>query len=509
MIEEIQNATPAEMAMAVIVLAIWGLVAWKKRGANVAMPSDPLDTPIMQWTQGCYLTVRQLLANILILGATGSGKTSGSGKQLMRSIVRYPGSGGLILAAKPEDADDVRAIFRAAGRADDLLVVNSDGELLFNFLDYMRSMGADAREISRCILVIAETLKAGESKGGGEMGEFWERENERLIYNAVLVILLATGKIAIAAIQKFIMTTLQNPQQVSSPEWQGCFHDKCMRAAFDAPKTKIQQHDFELAVDYFFREWPSMADKTRSSILTGVLGILHCMNSGLAKELCSSTTNVSPDDMLKQRWVMINLPPAKYGDTGMFVNAVWKYATEKMILRRKAEPGDAPVIIWCDEFSQFVNSHDSHYLSQARSHYGGMVMLTQNISSIIGAMRGEAGRHQAIALMSNAGHKVAHAIGDSETAEYLSKLLGREERTKIGGSIAPEEDVWASMFGPPKITTSFNTQWEPVVEPGVFMNGLRTGGPQNNYCVDAIVIKSGDPFPGGGNWRFVTFDQKG
>lgn len=177
-----------------------------------------------------------------------------------------------------------------------------------------------------------------------------------------------------------------------------------------------------------------------------------------------------------------------------------------MILRRKAQGRDGPVVIWVDEFQQFVNSHDSHFLAQCRSHRGCMVMLTQSIHSIMGAMRGENARSLALSLIGNAGHKVFHSC-DADTARYASELLGREERTKISGNLQPAEDAWEEMFGTPKISTSFSNQWEAVLEPNVFMT-LRTGGPQNGYQADAIVIKNGEPFPGGGNWRFCTFDQR-
>ncbi|HVX12736.1 MAG TPA: hypothetical protein VHC22_16260 [Pirellulales bacterium] len=310
LIEDFQNMTQEELVGLGMVVGMVALVCrlFKRKSKPVA-PIDPLDYPLMQWVPGCWFTVRHLLANVLALGATGSAKTSGSGRQLMRAIVRLPTSGGLLLCSKPEDIDEIRAIFDRAGRLDDLIVVNADGELGFNYLDFAISLGADARDLTRWVMVPAETLRARESKGGGEMGDFWDRENERLIYNAVLVILLAKQRITISDIQQFIMTSLQNPQQVTSPEWQGCFHDKCMRAAFDAPKTPIQQHDFDIATAYLFREWPSMADKTKSSINTGVLGMLHCMNSGLARVLCSDKTNVSPAEMLRGRWIAINLRP--------------------------------------------------------------------------------------------------------------------------------------------------------------------------------------------------------
>jgi hypothetical protein len=51
--------------------------------------------------------VRDLLdGGCFNLGRLGSGKTSSSGESLMDAIIRE--GGGLILAAKPEDAEDVR-----------------------------------------------------------------------------------------------------------------------------------------------------------------------------------------------------------------------------------------------------------------------------------------------------------------------------------------------------------------------------------------------------------------
>src|SRR5690349_13141124 len=95
---------------------------------------DPLDAPVLHWTNRDALTVRDLLASVIIFGRSGSGKTSSSGFQLLRSIVAMKRSGGLILGAKPEDKGMVQAIFKAVGR--ELLVFEADGKLRLNFLDY-------------------------------------------------------------------------------------------------------------------------------------------------------------------------------------------------------------------------------------------------------------------------------------------------------------------------------------------------------------------------------------
>ena len=73
----------------------------------------PLDQELFRWNERDAYRVRDLLnGGCLIVGRAGSGKTSSSGRLLMQSIVDKPKSALLILAAKPEDADDVQAIFK-------------------------------------------------------------------------------------------------------------------------------------------------------------------------------------------------------------------------------------------------------------------------------------------------------------------------------------------------------------------------------------------------------------
>ena len=251
-----------------------------------------------------------------------------------------------------------------------------------------------------------------------------------------------------------------------------------------------------------------MADKTRSSILAGVMGILHVFNTGIVRELVGTTTNVSPDVMAEGKWVLVNMAPAEWGDIGNFVNAGWKYLTQRRVLRRHAREGDCVNVIWCDEAHQFVNSHDAHYLAQCRSHLGCMVFLTQSLHSFYATLKGQSGRNQADALLANFTTKVFHAIGDVQTAEYASGLVGKSLQTFIGGSMSPQADLWDEIMGHGQFTGNFNEHYECVLQPAVFMNGLRTGGKTNGYCCDAIVIRSGVPFSSGANWIQVEFSQR-
>lgn len=475
--------------------------------ATLGTVKDSLASVLLWWGENDAFTVRDLLnGGVAIFGRTGSGKTSSSGKALANAIVRHGNSGGLILSAKPEDRAMWEGIFRDAGRSHDLLVFSPENPLRFNFLDYEMQVGGHTRNITRCITVIGETLRSSDTTAG-ENADFWQREQERLIYNSVEIVKLATGKVGAPELQKFISTAAMSDPMIDSETWQAGYHNQCLKAAFEKPKTPLEQHDFDLARQYWVNEFPRMADKTRSSIMTGVMGILHTFNTGVVRELVSTATNVTPDDMFAGKWILIDMAPAEWGDIGNFVASGWKYLTQKAVLRRHAGEADAINVIWCDEAQQFVNSHDAHYLAQCRSHRGCMVFLTQSLASYYSALKGETGKHQADALLTNFHHKVFHALGDVQTAEWASGLVGKCLQTFIGGSTQQQDNVFDQIYGASNFTGSFNQHYEKVLQDNVFMNGLRTGGKANGLLCDCIVIRSGEPFASGQNWRWTTFSQ--
>ncbi|OWK40995.1 type IV secretory system conjugative DNA transfer family protein [Fimbriiglobus ruber] len=470
---------------------------------------DELDRRLLWWTPADPFTVRDLLnGGVSIVGRAGSGKTSSSGRALAAAVVGDPRSGGLILAAKPEDRALWEGLFAAAGRAGDLRVFGPDQPLRLNFLDYVLKSGGHTRDVTRCLATIAETLLAADSRGG-EGADFWEREQERMIANAVEVLWLARGNVTAPDIQQFLTTAAADPAELAAAEWQDGFHNQCLRAAFLQEKSAIAAHDFRLAMDYWAGEYPNMADKMRSSILTGVMGLLHAFNTGVVRELVSTTTTVSPDDLLAGTWVLVDMAPAEWGDLGSLVAAGWKFLTQRRVLRRAAGDGDPIHVIWVDEAQQFVNGYDAHYLAQCRSHRGCMVYLTQSLHSYYAALKGQAGRHQADALLTNFHHKLFHAVGDVQTAEWAAGLVGKTRETFVGTSVGPVENIWDEMMGRAKVTTSTSEHYEPVLQTNAFMTGLRTGGRANGYIADAILIRSGEPFSTGENWLPVAFSQTG
>ncbi|MCZ2343628.1 MAG: TraM recognition domain-containing protein [Bacteroidales bacterium] len=483
----------------------------KQRMVPSKPPANPLDRVLLHWDAENPFTLRHLLdGGVSIFGRTGSGKTSSSGKAIGRAILRVPGSGGLICAAKPGDISMWRLMFREAGREDDLLVFSPEHPLRFNLLDYeCRSGGGITRNLAKCLMVTGENLRSGEQDNSGDSA-FWRRESERMLFCCIEIVKLATGGVSAPDLHRFLSGAAASPQDIGSEAFLAGFHNQCLKAAWHKPKSPMEKHDFELAKDYFLSELPNMADRTKTSIMVHVFGILHTMNQGLVRELLSTTTNVSPDDMFRGRFLFLDMPISEYAETGAFVNGAIKYATQKAILRREASDATPPVVLWLDEAHTLATSQDAHFLAQCRSHHGCMVYLSQSLPGYINAIGGEHAKAAVDALQSSVTTKIFHALGDLETAQWASGLVGKELRTFIGGSMAhPEGGVYEELTGQAKYTSNFSQHMDNTLEVNAFLHNLRTGGQANDFMCDAIVLRTGEPFASGENFLRTSFSQKG
>ena len=129
---------------------------------------------------------------------TGSGKSSGSGKMLALSYLRH-GFGGLVLCAKPGEADTWREYARLAGRGDDLVVFSPSAPYRFNFLDYeLQRPGAGAsltENLLQLFMTVAEIAGRGAGTGGQENEGYWQRSLQQLLRNAIDLLVVATGTV--------------------------------------------------------------------------------------------------------------------------------------------------------------------------------------------------------------------------------------------------------------------------------------------------------------------------
>jgi len=468
-------------------------------------PTEPLDTPLFGWSERDPFTRRELVRSVSIMGSAGSGKTSGSGFQIGRAAVRDRGIGGLIIASKPEDRGFWQGIFEGAGRADDLITFGPGHPHAFNFIDFEKG---DTRDITQNILTVAETLSRME---GGHESPFWKQGNQRAIHNGVEVLRSAGGRLSTWDLQRFINGAATSGAMLHDETWRAGEHNRILGVAIGKANTGTdsQRHDIDLAAkEFFLNEWPVMAEQTRSGILAGVMGILHVYNTGIVRELISGHTTITPEVMDEGKWVLVDCPVSVYGISGAFIAGAWKYATQRHILRRQATANSPITVIWIDEYQNHATSFDFKFLSECRSHKGCMVVLTQSLHSYFASIGGKEAHSHTKGLLTNFGTQIFHSLGDSESADYASSLIGRTLTHLGGGQIQRQGVPFDEFIGNSPMSTSWSQHYESLVQGRAFMTNLRTGGPDCDFMTDAWVLRNGRAFSNGYNHMLIAFSQR-
>ena len=491
--------------LVLLVLSALYYAAKRTEGGSTDPPAplDPLDEPLTKWSERDAFTKRDLLRSVSIMGAAGSGKTSGVGMFLGRALAACMNVSLLIIASKPEDRRMWEGIAAAAGRK--LVVFGPDEPHRFNLIACEARAGADSREITECILTTTEALTRNE---GRSADAFWVFQERRMIANAAEVLKQAYGELDTWSIQRFINDAPTSDAQKKSEEWEKGYFYTTITKALETEKTQIERQDMSLSMQFWLHEYPAMSDRTRSSINASVLGRLHVFNSGIVRELLGTVTTISPRILDEGAMVLVDMPAANHGLSGTIVAGAWKYATQRHILRRAAGAETPLACIWIDEYQNHITGFDSQYLAECRSHRGCMVVLTQSMHSFFSSIGGSESQSKTKALLTNYGTKVFMTLGDEESARFASSLVGQSIIRLSNASRSGGAKVYDEILGDYTLSTSLNEQIAELILPRLFMNGLKAGGPEDGFIAEGWVIRNGQSFSNGENAMLVGFSQR-
>lgn len=488
------------------------LISGKRR---VAAEWD-LSLPLVRWSRREQWSLREAVEGCLILGATGSGKSSGSGLEIARAFLTA-GFGGLVLTAKADECERWREYCKRTGRADDLLIFGPDSKLTFNFLDHeLQRKGAGGGLTENIVNLFSTVLEIAERSGGQSAGRedegFWRRALRQLCRNLTDLLVLATGRVSIPELYALLVSAPVSLEQTESTEWRKrSLLMKHLAAAEGKPKTPQQQRDLELAADYFLLEFPALSDKTRSVVVATFTSMIDVLNRGLLRDVFCGRTNVAPEAAEAGKIILINFPVKEFGEVGQIAQVLWKYAFQRSIERRNLSESPRPVFLWCDEAQYFVTGYDSQFQTTCRAARVATVLLSQNVSNFYAALGGrEKGRAEADSLFGNLNTKIFHANTDPVTNDWAASLIGRTRQYMANASSSQSADWLANLVGfdnGGQSSAGVSEVYEYEVQPAEFTM-LRTGGRINRGLVDALIVQSGRKFrETGGIWLPVTFRQ--
>lgn len=520
-----------------------------------------LDEPLLQLSATDSFTPRDAFQGVLIMGGIGSGKTSGSGRVLRRAYIES-GMGGIVLCAKPEEADEWRSACREAGRLGSLM--EWDGSVPgFNPITYelARHGIAGLNNVIECIIRIEEMANMA-SPAPGRQGEiFWQDSKRQVLRAAVPVLYAATGTIRISDLLAFVRSAPTSPAQMQDPAWQRqSFFFKCFLEARD----RLDDATGERAVSYWLNDFAVLDPKTRGNILISLTTSLDRFNHGWLREAFCGATTLVPELTFHGAIILLNMPALTLNEDGIIAQQLFKYMWQRAVLARNGlDPvqQQRPVFLWADEAQYFVNSYDAEFLSTCRGSRACVVFLSQSLPTFYAKMGGENARDRVHHLLGNFATRIWHNNACAETNDWAARTIGRtlQQRSNFNrghgsntnfGTNMGDGSNWGAQagsggsssysYGPGGGSSSAGSSWNQgsseggsdnrgrsrghgtnsseswgysetmdyQVEPGAFSRMLKTGGPGNRNRVSAIWFQAGRRFhASGGNAFLAEFRQ--
>ena len=456
-----------------------------------------------------YWCLNDAFQGVQVLGGTGSGKSSGSGQALARAFLDA-NMGGLVLTAKTDEVFAWQEYARLAGRENDLIIVDEKAKWQFNFLRYeLKRPGVGAGHTENLVNLFSSVLEASERRHGqgGGNDAYWQRTLKQLLRNAIDLAVLAADDLDLPSLYRIITSAPRKPEEAADTAWQDksvCY--RLIEVAEGRAAEKNRSSDFDLTRDYWLREFPSLADETRSVIVSTFTSMADCFLRGMLRTLFCTGLNFGPEDTFAGKIIVLNLPVKEYNELGQFAQVLFKFVWQRAVERRippllkrsEAEQTIRPVFLWADESQFFVNSYDSLFQSTARASRACTVYLTQNLPSYFAAFSGPNSRSEVEAFLGNLQTKIFHANGDPTTNNWAADSIGRTRQMQYYGGLS---EAVARAGGPGSNQSAGGSQvFEYLIQPQEFTM-LRTGGPECEMQVDGII------FQGGRRWIVPGRDQ--
>lgn len=466
-------------------------------------------------------TIRHACQGTQIFGATGTGKTTGSGRNIALAMLRR-GFGGLVLTAKPDevglwadfrdkpDPSDWGYLKLAKRSPKDVIVIGTraeeykamglegQGNHHLDFLNYEYTYHEREKTeaaTQNLVYLFTTAMAAGDEKES-LTDPYWEDALRQLLANAIDLADMARGSVTLADIAEIIRTAPRSREEAQSDDWRSVsdFWRRYFAPAVANHRETKRRGDLEEVARYWGLDFAGLADRTRSVVVSSFTAkATPILRGALRRIFCrGGKGSFDLEDSHKGKVIIVDLPVKEYGEPGRFaqilIKTLWQRATER---RKESKEGQRPVFLWADESQYFVTKHDMLFQQTARSKHAATVYLTQNISNYYAAMGGKQPQAATDSLLGNLQTKIFHANGDPVTNEWAGKSFSK-------GVLVRRSQSTSSLSGDQTRTKTEVT--ESFVHSAGFAT-LRTGGRSNDFLVDAYV------FMAGRDWGHQTSEQ--
>ena len=472
------------------------LPKWAKPRAprRLAVSAVDLDYPLMRWSPVDHYCLRDAVTGVLVLGGTGSGKTSGPYRSLLKAYFRAR-YGGIIFTTKPGEYAEIREWAEETGRLDSLIRFAPEEKHRFSFMTYASRLAGRGSGLTENIVTLLTTIQESFDKdgdSGGKQEKYWALALRQLHRNAIDLRLLSRPNetLSVRSLYDVIVSAPVNLEQVDSEAWQKS--SECYRLLDEAVNNESlsprQKSDLEITGRYFLREFPALPGDTRGSVISTFTTMADIFLRGQIGELFSTGLTVLPELAFEGAIIVIDIPIKTFGQVGIASQTLWKYMFQQACERRDVSKNSRPVFLASDECHNIVNQHDLAFLTTARSSRCCSIYMTQTFSNLVAAMGGDQkGKALADGLAGVLANRIFCANTDPKTNAWAADVFAKSFQQRFNAGVNHNQQGGQGTNAGASESLEYN------VQPAEFVT-LRKGGPENNYLVEAIVGQGGRVF---------------
>ena len=458
--------------------------------------------------RGVFVPLGSLTANVLAMGASGSGKTTALA--VMALVMLSAGFGGLVFTAKAGEPQLWQRYGARTNRSREMVLFGPAHPEIFNPWQWLTERDADTAALNCTAMTeqLADILQR--NKGGqGESEPYWRAAAVQGM-QAAADLAVAGGKCPSPPVtHQILQTAPRTTAQLNDPTWQQqSLWFQCYKEAKGRKLSPGLEHNFLLSVNYFLGARMNMPEKTAGSIQSYQEVILGPFLREPLHRLFCGTSTITPEVMRKGAIINLDMALHSHFEAAALAQAIWKFCAQ-MCIRSTASDKARLIFLWMDEAQNFLHpDSDMQFFATSRSARCVNVVIFQNLPTIYAAFGGELkGKSAAESIVGNCAIKLFFQNSDPVTNNFASGLIGNTKQTLSSFSIDATETNWLGMRNAGDgYRLSSNTQYLPEVQPVEFTR-LRRGGKENHFEVDCIAHIAGHIWPNGKNHGHLTYRQ--
>ena len=357
------------------------------------------------------ITDETLYQNVLITGSIGSGKTSGAIARLTYNLIES-GKGGLILDVKGNFVDTTYSMAKRLGREQDVCILSKNSNWYFELLDSRVSSLELASRLKQVITLLSTNNNSD---------SYWLDKVENVLMN-LIIMLKYINSLNLMTLHRLVSEDAFLKQTLEQVK---------LKLKAQVPDDKTA---FELAgaISFLENEFLNLDNRVNSIIKSEItrLTIPLVTDYDVYNQFCvQGNKQKIKFDCNKIIILSINIGENKA--LAKIIATFVKLAFQKYVLSNIS--CNNPTFFIADEFQEFCNTDDAHFLSLSREAKCINIISTQSYSSLKNELKDQ---NAANVIIQNLVNKIWFRNDDNYTISEIIKQLGKINVTKENRTIS-------------------------------------------------------------------------